>query len=107
MSREMSLEAQVWDLFAVTWKGMGFAFDDNVLRRSRTHGRMIGAFYEDVRRQLVPKGTRISAADLRRWTAKFDRLQRTHAQLLPALRKERDRFVKEFKAGGAEWDPVA
>jgi hypothetical protein len=104
MSREMSLEMQMWDLFASTWKAMGFAFDENMRRRTRTHGRMLSGFYEDVRQQLVPKGNAISGGDLKRWTAKFDRLQRTHGQLLPALRRERDRFMKEFKAGAPDLD---
>ncbi len=104
MSREMSLETQMWELFASTWKAMGFAFDGNLRRRTGTHGRMLSGFYEEVRQQLVPKGNAISETDLKRWTAKFDRLQRTHGQPMRALRRERDRFVKDFKAGGPDLD---
>lgn len=106
MTREMSIETQSWELFALTWKAMGFPFDDNTLKRVRAHARMLGLFQTEVKDELVPKGTRISAADLAAWTVRFGRLQKVHAQILPAFRKECDRFGSEFKDAGALWPQV-
>lgn len=106
MTREMAKDAEHWQLFAVTWKAMGFEFDDNVMRRLRAHHRMLALFLADVRKQLVPKGTKITAADLAAWTTKFERLQRTHGQLIPLFKRESERFASEFKDAGAAWAPA-
>lgn len=106
MTREMSREAETWELFAVTWKAMGFEFDENLMKRVRTHSRMLSLFLSEVKKHLVPKGVRISAADLTQWTAKFERVQKTHGVLMPLFRRESDKFASQFKDAGAAWAPV-
>lgn len=107
MSREMSIEAQTWELFAVTWKAIGFAFGENGLKRVRAHARTVEQFLADVREELVPKGSKITAADLRHWTQRFERLQKAHGQLIAVFRSESDRFAVEFADAGAAWAPVS
>ncbi|HKZ60250.1 MAG TPA: hypothetical protein VJ547_10475 [Candidatus Thermoplasmatota archaeon] len=106
MTREMTLEAQQWDYFALTWKAMGFSFDENLRKRVKTHGRMLGLFMNDLKKNVVPKGTRINVEDLSEWTAKFERLQKTHGQLIPLFKREAERFGTVFKDAGAGWSAV-
>jgi hypothetical protein len=106
MAREMSIETQSWDLFAVTWKAMGFTFEESTLKRIRAHARQVGLFQNEVRDDLVPKGTRITALDLDAWIVRFGRLQKVHAQLIPAFRRESERFTAQFAEAGAVWSTV-
>ena len=106
MTREMTLEAQQWEYFAMTWTALGFDFDANVRKRVRAHSRMLSVFMGDLKRQVVPKGTRISIGDLGAWTAKFERLQKVHGQLIPGFRREADRFGAAFKDAGEAWAPA-
>ncbi len=106
MTREMTLEAQQWDFFALTWKAMGFAIDENLRKRVKAHGRMLSIFMTDLKKNVVPKGTRISVDDLSEWTEKFERLQKTHGQLIPLFKREAERFGSTFKDAGAQWSAV-
>lgn len=106
MEREMTIEAQQWDYFAITWKAMGFPFDEDLRKRLKAHGRMLGLFMNDLKKHVVPKGPRINMDDLSEWTEKFGRLQKTHGQLIPLFKREADRFASAFRDAGSMWSPV-
>jgi len=102
MGREMSIEAQQWEFFTITWKAMGFPFDNGLRRRISAHGRMLDFFLSDAKSNLVPRAGRIGIAELGEWSTRLGKLQKTHGQLIPLFRRESERFAAG--RGGARDD---
>jgi hypothetical protein len=92
VSREMSIEAQQWKFFAVTWKAIGFPFDEALHKRLRAHAQMLEHFLAEAKSGLVPKAATLPAGELSRWTARLARLQKTHGDLLGQFRDEAEAF---------------
>ena len=92
MSREMSIEAQQWKFFAVTWKAIGFPFSDTLHKRLRAHAQMLEQFMAETKTGLVPRAATLPSGELAKWTAKLARLQKTHGDLLGQFRDEAEAF---------------
>jgi hypothetical protein len=92
MAREMSIEAQQWKFFAVTWKALGFPFNEALHKRLRAHATMLEHFMADAKHELVPKAATLGAAELSRWTTKLGKLQKTHGDLVAQFRDEASDF---------------
>lgn len=92
MARDMSVEAQQWKFFAVTWKALGFPFNEALHKRLRAHATMLEHFLADTKKDLVPRAATLGPAELNRWTVKLGRLQKTHGDLLAQFRDEAEDF---------------
>ena len=92
MAREMSVEAQQWKFFAVTWKALGFPFNEALHKRLRAHATLLEHYLADTKRELVPRAGTLTAAELARWSAKLAKLQAAHGDLVAQFRDEADDF---------------
>jgi hypothetical protein len=92
MAREMSIEAQQWKFFAVTWKAIGFPFNESLHKRLRAHAQLLEHFIAETKTGLVPRAAALPAGELSKWTAKLAKLQRTHGDLLAQFRDEAEAF---------------
>lgn len=92
MARDMSIEAQQWQFFAITWKAVGFPFNEALHKRLRGHAHMLEVFLAEAKTDLVPKAAVLTAGEMARWTAKLGRLQKVHGDLVAQFRDEAEAF---------------
>ena len=92
MAREMSIEAQQWRFFAVTWRTMGFAFDEGLFKRLRAHAKALEEYLANAKGDLVPRAANLTPSDISKWAARLARLQRAHGELVHQFRAEAEEF---------------
>ena len=92
MARDMSIEAQQWQFFAITWKAVGFPFNEALHKRLRAHAKMLEVFLAEAKSDLVPRAASLTPSEMARWAAKLGRLQKTHGDLVAAFREEAEEF---------------